>query len=287
MTKIRVSWSLIKASWRVLLQDKQLAVFSLLSLVLYAFIFIVLGSVALAIHSCHFSERAEGWSYFVLAYLFYLALYFVGIFVGSMIVAFVHERFSGMSPTMRSAFRTALGKLPLIAEWAIIAGTVGFILKVIEEKSETAGDIIAGILGAAWDVATFLLVPLLVLEGKRPLEALKESAHLLKKTWGEQLIGNIGFTLIFLGLMLPAAVVIGLGMIIGSKTAMLGAMIIAVVYVVTLVVAQITLEGIFRAALYYYARHASLPRGFSEELLGNALGSVEHLPRQSSLRSIT
>jgi len=279
MTKTGVSWSLMKASWRVLLQDKKLAIFSLLSLVLYALVFGLVMFAALAIHSYHFSEKTEGWSIFVLAYLFYLALYFVGIFVGSMVVAFVHERFSGMSPTMRGAFRTALGKLPLIAEWAIIAGTVGFILKVIEEKSETAGDIIAGILGTAWDVATFLLVPLLVLEGKRPLEALKESGRLLTKTWGEQLIGNIGFTLIFLGLMLPAAIVFVLAMFISSKTVMLTIMIIAVAYVVVLAVVQITLEGIFRTALYHYARHDSLPHGFSEELLGNALGSVEQVPR--------
>ena len=127
-------------------------------------------------------------------------------------------------------------------------------------------------------MATFLIVPLLVLEGKRPLEALKESARLLKKTWGEQLIGNIGFTLIFLGLMLPAVIVFVLAMFIGTKIAMLITIVIAVSYVVALVVVQITLEGIFRTALYHYARHGSLPHGFSDELLGNALGSVEQVP---------
>jgi hypothetical protein len=278
MTKTGVSWSLMKASWKVLRQDKKLAIFSLLSLVVYLVGFILLVLAVVGIHSYHFSEKTEGWSFFVLGYVSYLALYFVGIFVGSMIVAFVHERFSGTSPTIGGAFRTALRKLPLIAEWALIAGTVGFILKVIEEKSETAGDIIAGILGTAWDVATFLIVPLLVLEGKRPLAALKESGRLLKKTWGEQLIGNIGFTLIFLGLMLPAVIVFVLVMFIGSKTAMLITMVIAVSYVVALAVVQITLEGIFRTALYHYARHGSLPHGFSEELLGNALGSVEQVP---------
>jgi ABC-type multidrug transport system fused ATPase/permease subunit len=278
MNRLRVSWSLIKASWKVLRQDKQLAIFSLLSLALYALVLILLVFGAVAIDSYHFSEKTESWSYFVLGYLFYLALYFVGIFFGSAIVAFVHGRFSGMSPTIGSGFRMAVGKLPLIAEWAVVAGTVGFILKIIEEKSESAGNIIAAILGGAWDVATFLIVPLLVLEGKRPLEALKESAHLLKKTWGEQLIGNVGFTLIFLGLMLPAVLVVGLGVIIGTKIAMQITIVIAVAYVVALVVAQITLEGIFRTALYYYARHASLPHGFSDELLGNALRSVEDVP---------
>jgi ABC-type multidrug transport system fused ATPase/permease subunit len=278
MNRLRVSWSLIKASWKVLRQDKQLAIFSLLSLALYALVLILLVFGAVAIDSYHFSEKTESWSYFVLGYLFYLALYFVGIFFGSAIVAFVHGRFSGMSPTIGSGFRMAVGKLPLIAEWAVVAGTVGFILKIIEEKSESAGNIIAAMLGGAWDVATFLIVPLLVLEGKRPLEALKESAHLLKKTWGEQLIGNVGFTLIFLGLMLPAVLVVGLGVIIGTKIAMQITIVIAVAYVVALVVAQITLEGIFRTALYYYARHASLPHGFSDELLGNALRSVEDVP---------
>jgi len=265
----------MKASWKVLRQDKQLAIFSLLSLILYALVFILLALVAIAIDRHHFSEKTESWSYFVLGYLFYLALYFVGIFFGSAIVAFVHARFNGRNPTIRTAFRTAMGKLPLIAEWAVVAGTVGFILKIIEQKSEIAGNIIAAIIGAAWDVVTFLVVPLMVLEGKGPLEGLKESANLLKKTWGEQLSGNIGFTLIFLGLALPAVLVVGLGVIVGTKIAMMIAIVIAVAYVVTLAAAQITLEGIFRTALYYYARHGSLPHGFSDDLLGNAVRSVE------------
>jgi ABC-type multidrug transport system fused ATPase/permease subunit len=275
MNRLGVSWSLIKASWKVLRQDKQLVIFSLLSLILYALVFILLAFAAIAIDSYHFSEKTASWSYFVLGYLFYLALYFVGIFFGSAIVAFVHARFSGMSPTIRSAFRMAIGKLPIIAEWAVVAGTAGFILKIIEHKSETAGNIIAGIFGAAWAVVTFLTVPLMVLEGKGPLEALKESAHLLKKTWGEQLSGNIGFTLIFLGLALPAVLVVGLGVIVGTKIAMQITIVIAVAYVVALVAVQITLEGIFRTALYYYARHGSLPYGFSGKLLGNAVRSVE------------
>jgi len=79
--------------------------------------------------------------------------------------------------------------------------------------------------------------------------------------------------------MLPAVLVIGLVVIIGTNIAMQITIVIAVAYVVALVVAQITLEGIFRTALYYYARHASLPHGFSDELLGNALRSVEEVPR--------
>ena len=66
------------------------------------------------------------------------------------------------------------------------------------------GRFVAGLLGAAWTVVSFLVVPILVVENKNPFAALQESAGLVKKTWGEQVAGNFGFGLIFFLLAIPA-----------------------------------------------------------------------------------
>ena len=63
---------------------------------------------------------------------------------------------------------------------------------------------------------------MLVVENKGPIAALKESTRLLKRTWGEQLAGNVGFGLIFGLLMLAPMLLIFLG-VPGNATALASA----------------------------------------------------------------
>ena len=46
------------------------------------------------------------------------------------------------------------------------------------------GKVLVGILGIAFSLLSFLVVPILVVEKRGPIEALKESTSLFKKTWG-------------------------------------------------------------------------------------------------------
>ena len=105
----------------------------------------------------------------------------------------------------------ALSRLPLIAGWALIAATVGLLLKIIEDRSDKIGQIVAAILGSAWAMVTFLVIPVLVVEQKNPFSALKESTLLLKQTWGERIMMNFSFSTISFLLMLPAIGVVILG----------------------------------------------------------------------------
>src|SRR5438045_1322603 len=102
----------------------------------------------------------------------------------------------GGSPTIGDGFRAAANRMPVILGWAILSATIGLILRVIEDRSEKIGQIVSGLLGAAWTLVSFLVVPILVIENKNPFTALKESTVMLKKTWGERLAGNFGLGLI-------------------------------------------------------------------------------------------
>ena len=126
-------------------------------------------------------------------------------------------RMEGGDPTVSDGLRAAGARLSLIAGWALIQATVGLVLRVIEDRSERLGQIIASLLGMAWTVTSFLVIPILVIEDKGPFAALEESAALLKKTWGEQLIGNFSFGLVFFLLSVPAFIVIALGFASGSR----------------------------------------------------------------------
>jgi hypothetical protein len=131
----------------------------------------------------------------------------------------------------------------------------------------------------AWSVLSFLVVPILVVEQKGPFAAFKESSVLLKRTWGERLIGNSSFGLIFFLLLLPAIALVAVGGMLASNAHSASLFIacigIAVVYGTLLMLVNSALHAIFQAAVYLHAAQpatiASGPRGFPVQLLSNAM----------------
>jgi hypothetical protein len=153
----------------------------------------------------------------------------------------------------------------------VVSATVGLILRIIEDRSDKIGQIVAGLLGMAWTVVSFLVVPILVIENKGPIVALKDSTALLKKTWGEQLVSNFSFGTIFFLLAMPAFVVVALGFYLGGAVAGIVCLGLAVIYLIALALVQSALQAIFQTALYLYARDGQVPEGFHAEVLENAL----------------
>jgi len=193
------------------------------------------------------------------------------IFFNAGIIACATIRLGGGNPTVGDGFRAAAARLPVIAGWAVVAATVGLILRVIEDRSKWVGRIVAGLLGAAWTVVSFLVVPILVVENKNPFAALHDSAGLVKKTWGEQVAGNFGFGLVFFLAAIPAILVMVLGIFSGNVAVMVGCIGLGVIYLIILGLVQSALQSIYQAAVFLYARDGQVPAGFEAELLGNAM----------------
>jgi hypothetical protein len=269
------SWSLIKASAGVLAQDKELLVFPLLSaictlLVVAAFVLPALGLGALD------GLRSGGVpvAMYVLGFLFYLVQYFVIFFFNSALVGAALIRLDGGDPTLRDGLRIASSKWVSILGYAAIAATVGLILRSLQERAGWLGRIVVGFLGVAWTVASFLVVPVLVSRDVGPLDAIKESALLLKKTWGENLIGQGGVGLVF-SLIFVAMTVLGALAIVGAAMSGSGVVIglvVALVVIAFLLAALIhaALSGIYSAALYRYAVGQEASIGFDGQLLQRA-----------------
>jgi len=275
MGKIARTWSMMSACWQVLKQDKGLLLFPFISGVCCL---ALLASFAVPLYTTgHWQPPGAKTGtnqqavYYGIFFLFYVCNYFVIVFFNSAIVACAAIRMSGGAPTVADGFRAAASRLPVIAGWAVVSATVGLILRIIEDRSEKVGRIVAGLLGAAWTVVSFLVVPILVVENKNPVAALKDSTALLKKTWGEQLVGNFSFGLLFFLLSIPAFALVILGVLSGSVAAAAVCIAIAVVYLIVLALIQSALQSIFQAALYLYARDGQVPEGFHAELLRGAM----------------
>jgi Flp pilus assembly pilin Flp len=193
----------------------------------------------------------------VLIVVFYLVQYLVIVFFNSALVSAAIVRLEGGDPTLGDGLRGAWSHIGAILGYAAISATVGLVLQLLRERAGFAGAIVAALGGMAWNIVTFLVIPVLVVEGVGPITAIKRSAALLKKTWGEQIIGSAGIGLVF-GLLGLAVGVVGvvLGVLIMSAGIVaLGIAVIVVAVVAIMVVSLLgaTLHGIYSAAVYEYA----------------------------------
>ena len=278
--KFATSWSLVKASAAVLKSDRELLVFPLLSglatlLVIASFALPFLAAGGLLhlreIAGTH-GDLAAG--DYAMLFLFYLCQYTVIFFFNTALVGAALMRLDGDNPTLGDGLRLACGRLPAILGYALIAATVGMLLRALEQRAGFIGRWIIGLLGVAWTVATFLVVPVLAATDVDPVTAVKESATLLRRTWGENLIGNAGmgiaFGLLFMAVMLAGAGVLTLAVATHSALLMALVAVAVVLAFILLALVQSALQGIYAAALYRYATDGNAGSGFDAAVLGQA-----------------
>ncbi|MFP4395686.1 MAG: DUF6159 family protein [Anaerolineales bacterium] len=275
--KMQTSWALIKASAGVLRADKELILFPILSsigmlLVTASFAFpLLLTGFFTALIENEGQSQALG---YLVGFGFYLVQYTVIIFANSALIGAATIRLRGGDPTVGDGFRIAMQHIGPILGYALISATVGMILRVISDKLDALGEFISSIFGLAWSLASYLVIPILVLEDVGPIEAVKRSANLLKETWGEQIVGNFGLGAIFAPLTILVIVAGGLGIFvaIASESVALIA-VVAVMLVLALIFLSLinsTLSGIYTAAVYHYAAGGEVSGFFSEEMVRGA-----------------
>jgi hypothetical protein len=126
------------------------------------------------------------------------------------------------------------------------------------------------LIGLSWTVTSFLVLPVLVIERKGPVESLKESAAMLKKSWGEQLIGHFSFGLIFAILLIGAGAITIPLFLLGEIFIVIGFTVI-ILFGIILGVFQWILQSIFMATLYLYVREDRLPGSFSKSQIDQAV----------------
>ena len=272
--RIARSWGLVKASASVLRQDKELLLFPLISVIALA---LVVASFALPVLGLGlldgFSRDGQNlsWGAYGVAFLFYFCQYFVIFFFNAALVGAAMIRLDGRDPTFADGLRVASSRIGAIAGYALIAATVGMILRAIQERVGFIGKIIVGLLGVGWTIATYMVVPVLVTREVGPIDAVKESAGLIKKTWGENVIGQVGlgaaFALIFVAVMLCGAALFVAAIFTQSLAAIVAVLVIGLLALAVTALVQSALTGIYAAALYRYATQGAGTPGFDAQAM--------------------
>ena len=277
-TRLSHSWGLVKASWAVLRADKELIVFPLVSA---GVSFIVLLSFAVpmllsGMFEAMFAEefgavRIVGYA---VAFVFYLVQYFIIIFFNTALIGAAMIRLDGGDPTVRDGLRIAWEHVGVIFGYAMISATVGLILRWLARRG-VIGRLVSSLIGLAWGLATFLVIPILVVEDVGPVEGVKRSAKMLRETWGEQIAGNISIglvfgLLIFLTVLAGTVVTIGLAILTESVVLMVLSASLSIGVTAVLILISSTLSGIYSAAVYRFAAGKKSDQFFSEELVESA-----------------
>ncbi len=275
------SWQLFKLCLHVLSVDKELIFFPIFSTIGVIFVTLTFFGVTFGIGSF---ERLETGAFsgldLLMVFLFYVASYFVVIFFNAALVFAAHERLEGGDPNIRSGLAGASSRIITIFFWAVIAATVGLILQILSSQARERGGIIGiigqivvALIGAAWSLITFFVVPLIVIEHRGLFDSFKTSLSLLRRTWGEQVVGNFGLGLIQFGATLLAvlvAAVLGFALSFLGTPGIVLAVVIGVVLVVGVSLLFATLSGIYKAALYNYAADGQIPSLFTEDTIRGA-----------------
>jgi len=270
------SLELARASFAVVRADKELLLLPVMSV--FALL-LILGSLAVpvAVLGGFSAGAAPGDSPASLAaaLLFYVATWFVALYFNAALVGAAMIRMDGGNPTLGDGLRIAWQRKGRILGYALIAATVGLVLRAIEERVGWLGALVVKLVGVAWAVATFLVVPVLVTRDVGPLAAVKESAELLRETWGENIIGNFGLGLVFAAAYVAWIAVCAVALYLAAQTGaivLIGAVVlVGVIVLLALSALQATMQGVYAAALYRHATHpdASIP-GFAPELMRGA-----------------
>jgi hypothetical protein len=263
------SVALTKMSFKVIRKDKEILLFPVISgitsMIVMASFF---GSWLLLTNFDIQGMQNNPFSY-VLIFLFYLVSYFVVIFFNVALVACSMKRLEGGDPTVRYGLNFAAGRIKAILKWALVAATVGLILRMISERSGVIGKVIIGLIGAGWSIATYFVVPIIAFEDVGPLQAIKRSLGLLRGTWGEGLLSNLGIGLIFFALALLGILPLILVVFTGNLWLIVAVGIAVIVYWVLLAVLASTASVVLLTALYRYATTGKISEEFPENAIKN------------------
>jgi hypothetical protein len=160
-----------------------------------------------------------------------------------------------------SALQVANSRLHRLLPWALVSATVSIVLSLLERYG-VVGRIVAGLIGLAWNLVTFLTIPILVIEDVAIGQAFRRSKDLFTQTWGENVVGQAGLGVIGFIAVLPAIALIAIGAALGTA----GLIVLGAVGVIWLVIASTVLaalNGIYRTALYRFATTGEVPQDFA------------------------
>ncbi len=272
------TWRITKISWRVLQLDRELIFFPIMGTLGAIVVGLIAAGVFGAVGTFDRLGSTGEAEFNIVDVIITLIAYFGGlyiiIFCNSALVAAARERLEGGDPNVMSGIRAVAPMWLAILGWTLITGTVGLILRALQAAAENqdspvariVGTILISIIGAVWAYITFFVIPVLVVERVGPFSAIRRSAGMLRRSWGEQVTAQFSFFFMYL----LAILIVAIPVVILAFIAPIAAIIAAVILGGLALASVAAMEGIFKAALYEWVSEGKGSEWFDRALLSNA-----------------
>jgi hypothetical protein len=198
---------------------------------------------------------------YVLGFFMYVALSFVTIYFNAAVIGTAMKRLRGEDAKISDGLALARKNIGKIFVWAVLTATVGMILRQLQERAGIIGRIVIGIVGIAWSVLTYFVVPVLLFEPVGVGESIKRSTQIFRERWGEQFIGNATITFAVILIGIPVVLVGALLTVVIPPVGIL----VLIVSIGALMAIGAACSGVFNAALYRYATTGEASGAFTAE----------------------
>jgi hypothetical protein len=261
---------MIKQSYKTLKLDKELLLFPILSAICITSL-LALGATFFLYDPLKELIQWNSMFYYSFFFLVYIGLIFSGVFFNSGLMYCAHIRINGKDPKFIDGIRRSRKNIFKLFQWALLSGTILVIIGIIRQ-SGLIGKIISHFMSALWSFATYLVLPVMIMEEKGVDDSLEKSVSLLKQTWSENIVGSLTFRAVYVVLnfvvFLPIAAI---------SNSIHMASIILPIYIIGISVGYLllfTLEEIFKVVLYNYAISGKTIEGYDEEFMKNAFYKI-------------
>lgn len=300
MNRFERSWLLFRSSLLVIVRNKELLVFPIFITISSAVILLFFLAPAALWPTGHPLTSADHWralgttfftrpsasggahqlAFSPIAIAYLIVLYFISMFTATFFnVAFYNEilaALSGQPVSLMRGLQFAASRWKPILMWALFAGLIGLIIKVIEERFENVGRIAAKLIGVAWSIASVFVIPIIVRdpETANPFAILKKSGGILRNAWGEGLIGYLGIGAINTLVMLASVLVIAGASVVSAKLHMAWLLWSTIAsWVLFLIIWSYLMNVaslVYKGALYMYAAEGVVCQPYDQDLLNSA-----------------